>query len=85
MAKQPPQTDQTKTGSFEQCYPRIGEWVKSHGWIEIGQIDGMPSFVMALDEGGLIWEGKRRYTTVDQALHELENGISAWLDKQYGD
>lgn len=85
MAKQPQKSDQTNNGSFEQFYPRISEWVKSHGWIEIGQIDGMPSFVLALDEGGLIWEGKRGYTTIDQALHDLENSISDWLGEQYGD
>jgi hypothetical protein len=72
------------TNYLEQTYPCITKWVKIHGWIEIGQIDGMPAFVMAMDEGGLVWEGKKRYKTLDEAFHALEQGLSAWMEDQLG-
>ena len=53
---------------FEQNYPHIAEWVKSWGWIEIGD-DGMAgSFIRALDEGGMVWESDRTYQTLDDVL-----------------
>ena len=62
--------------SFEAKYPRISEWVKTQGWIELGQIDGFPNFVLALDEGGMVWEGKGSYKSMDEAFKALEEGIS---------
>jgi len=29
---------------------------------------------MALDEGGVVWEGKKKYKTLDQAFQALEKG-----------
>jgi hypothetical protein len=43
--------------SVEQAYPHLTQWVKAHGWIEIGQDDHSRSFVQALDVGGMVWEG----------------------------
>jgi hypothetical protein len=37
------------TTPFEKAYPNIAHWVKTHGWIEIGQDDYSKSFVKALD------------------------------------
>jgi hypothetical protein len=41
----------------EQAYPQIARWVTAHGWIEIGSDGYSRSFVRALDEGGMVWEG----------------------------
>jgi hypothetical protein len=41
----------------EQAYPHIARWVTAHGWIEIGSDGYSRSFVRALDEGGMVWEG----------------------------
>ena len=82
MARSKTQGDQ-QAGSFGARYPRISEWVKTQGWIELGQIDGFSNFILALDEGGMIWEGKAGYATMDEALQALEDGLSRWFKKQY--
>jgi hypothetical protein len=70
--------DEMKTWSFEQKYPRITELIKIHGRIEMGQIDGSSRFILALDEGGTIWEGKVKYASIDEALEALEEGLANW-------
>jgi hypothetical protein len=35
-----------------------------------------PSFVRVLDIGGLVWEGKTRYSTIDEAFQDLEAGLT---------
>jgi hypothetical protein len=66
---------------FEQTYPAIAQWVESYGWIELGQDDYSRSMVRALDIGGMIWEGKSKYTSLDELLRDLENGLTAWLEE----
>jgi hypothetical protein len=73
---------EAQTDSFEGAYPQISRWVKSHGWIEFGQIDGMSSFIIAMDEGGLVWEGKKKYRNLGEAFQALERGLSDWMKKQ---
>jgi hypothetical protein len=41
-----------------------------YGWIEMGQDHMSRSFVRALDEGGLAWEGQGAYATLDDALRD---------------
>jgi hypothetical protein len=72
-------TRKPRKESFEQTYPYITEWVKARGWIEIGVIDGFSNFVLALDEGGMIWEGKKKYQTMDDMFQALEKGLSVWM------
>lgn len=67
--------------TFEQSYPYIARWV-ADGWIEIGYTDYGQSFVRALDEGGLVWEGEGPYPSLDAALQALEAGIIEWLREQ---
>jgi hypothetical protein len=70
-----------KPKSFEQQYPLISLWVLQQGTIEIGQ-DGMSkSFIRVLDEGGTVWEGKRKYKSLDAALADAEAGIEEWDDE----
>jgi len=80
MAKQTYKPTSKPIATFEQTYPLIAEWVTTQGWIEIGQIEGMSTFIMALDEGGVVWEGKKKYKTLDEAFQALENGLAEWLD-----
>ena len=65
---------------FEQTYPHITLWVKTHGWIEIGH-DYSRSFVRVLDEGGMVWEGSNSYETLDEALKALEAGLIEWMNQ----
>jgi hypothetical protein len=36
------------------------------------------SLVRALDGGGMVWEGKEEYTTLDEALQAMEDALSEW-------
>jgi hypothetical protein len=67
---------------FERLYPYIARWVRAHGWIELGSDDYSPSFVRALDIGGMIWEGLDHYPTLDEALQALERALAEWMRAQ---
>lgn len=43
------------------------------------------SFVRALDEGGLVWEGGTTYATLDDALRDLDAGLAGWMREQLGE
>lgn len=65
---------------FEEAYPNIAEWM-DRGWIEFGYDDFSSSFIRVLDIGGMIWEGKENYETVDEALAEADKAIAKWFDE----
>ncbi len=56
--------------NFSSTYPNPAAWTESYGWIEIGEDDDPQSFVRALDMGGMVWEGKSKYKSVDAALDD---------------
>jgi hypothetical protein len=65
--------------SFERTYPHIARWIKIHGWIEVGA-DGMsPSWIRALDEGGVVWEGGDPSKTLDEAFEDLDTALAKWM------
>ena len=66
---------------FEDTYPAIARGVTEFGWIEVGQDEMSRSFIRAIDEGGMIWEGREDYATLDAALQDLEAGIAAWIQQ----
>jgi hypothetical protein len=68
--------------NLEAIYPTITRWVQEYGWIEIGQDEMSPSFVRALNEGGMVWEGRKSYPTLDAALQALETALVAWMQEQ---
>jgi hypothetical protein len=67
---------------LDATYPTVARWVLEYGWIEIGQDDTSRSFIRALDDGGLVWEGQRHYPTLATALQDLETGLVAWMHDQ---
>jgi hypothetical protein len=67
--------------NFSSTYPNVAKWTESYGWIEIGQDDYSQSFIRVLDEGGMVWEGKSNYESLDDALMDLEVA----LEKIIGD
>ena len=69
-----------KSESFEGKYPNLAGWAQD-GWIEIGPTKWSRTFIRILDEGGLVWEGKRKYASMDAALSDAERAITRWLDK----
>jgi hypothetical protein len=66
---------------FVALYPNIAFWVKG-GWIEIGQNIYSQSFVRALDQGGLVWEGEAEYSNFHEVFQALDAGIAAWREEQ---
>jgi hypothetical protein len=37
-----------------------------------------------LDEGGIVWKGRRSYRTLDAALDAADAGVSRWMKDQLG-
>jgi hypothetical protein len=62
--------------SFDERFPRISDWVLGGGLIELGRDDYSRSLVRALDPGGMVWEGKTKYASVDELLQELEDALT---------
>jgi len=70
------------SSSFEADYPTITRWIKESGRIEIGGASFADPFIKAVNRDGMLWGGKREYTTIDEALKDLETGIEASLEEQ---
>jgi hypothetical protein len=70
--------------SFEAAHPPIAHFVNAFGWIEAGHDDDSPltSFIRAIDSGGMVWEGKDAYQTLDEAFQDLESGVENWMREQ---
>src|SRR4051794_33599443 len=68
--------------SFESDYPAITRWIQEFGYIEIGGDSFTDNFIKAVNREGMIWGGKREYTTIDEALKDIERGIKEALVEQ---
>ncbi len=78
--KRKPEGKVETSDPFLALYPHIAAWVQD-GWVEVGRDDCRPSFVRALDNGGMIWEGEASYPSLHDALLALDAGIAAWLQE----
>lgn len=73
---------------FEDKYPNIDRWVNERdGWIEVGYDVDSPlnSFIRALDQGGMPWEGRSSYSTLDVAFQDLDDALAEVLRDIYGE
>lgn len=71
--------------SFEQTCPHLARWVNFHGGIEPGNEGMSRSWLRALHEGGLVWEGGDASEAVDAAFQELDAALADWLrQKSFG-
>ena len=70
------------TGSA--AHPHL--WIRAteFGTIEIGHCHQTRSFIRVLDEGGLVWKGRRSCPTLNAALADAEAGVSRWMEDQLG-
>jgi len=69
-------------GLFAKAFPHIAEWVLAGSYVEIGYTESyVRAFVRALDEGGVVYEGRTKYASIDEALQDLDAGIAAWIAK----
>lgn len=66
--------------AVEGAFPAVAEFVRTQGWIEIGDQQGIGFIVRALDYGGLVYESKTP-KTLNQALTALERGIARNLER----
>ena len=66
---------------FEQKYPNLYRFVNEIGWLEIGLHPVVPCFVVAIDEGGTVYEGKESYPSMEDAFQDLEDHIKDWLEE----
>jgi len=74
--------------SFEDKYPNIARWVnEENGIIEIGwRRDGYSSsFVRAHETGGIFWEGKYDYESMDDVFLDLEGGVQECMREIHGE
>jgi len=67
--------------SFDERFPHIADWVLGDCYIEIGRDDYSRSLVRALDPGGMVWEGKTKYASVDELLQELEKALAEVMEE----
>ncbi len=61
---------------IERLYPTVAQWVRNHGWIEIGEQEEAGFVTRALDCGGMIFEEKKARTLAG-AMSALEDGLEA--------
>ena len=74
------------TDTFAAAYPFVARWVnEEEGWFEIGSDEYSTSFVRALHQGGMVWEGEPSYPTMDAAFAALDAGIAEWLEENRPD
>jgi len=50
----------------------------------IGHCQHTRTFIRVLDEGGVIWKGRRSYRTLDAALVDAEAGVARWMRDELG-
>src|SRR4051812_8731527 len=60
---------------FDEAFPAVVRWVKTQGRIEIGVEGGQGFVVRALDDGGMVFEGKGGQS-VGEALTALQRRIA---------
>jgi hypothetical protein len=70
--------------SVDETFPHLTEWVRTHGWVEIGYDDARRSFIRALDSGGMVWERGMVYDTLESALQELDDALAVWMKENGG-
>jgi len=67
--------------SFDERFPNIADWVLGDGFIEIGSDGYSRSLVRALDTGGIHWEGKTSYASVEELFQDLEKALAEIMEE----
>lgn len=70
--------------SLSASYPYLWRWVREFGRVEIGYCHQTRSLIRVMDEGGMVWHGRRRYRTLEAALTDAEAGIARWMREELG-
>jgi len=69
--------------SGSALYSHLWRWAAEFGTVEIGYCGHTRSFIRVLDEGGMVWKGRRSYTSLDAALADADAGVSHWMKDQF--
>jgi hypothetical protein len=72
---------QPSPAAFDDAYPNLAWFVQKQGWLELGEETASGyciSFIRVLDAGGMVWEGKPTYASIDEALQDAERGVLAF-------
>ena len=69
----------SKSQQFEDLYPAIAEWIDTTGWIEFDKNDMSHSMAWVLDEGGMLWEGKSSYSSINALFADVEQAVKKEL------
>ncbi len=77
----PKQTAQTAS----EKHPGMARWLVAHGTIEFGYCPNTRSAVRVLDEGGLVWQGRRNYRSFAAVLADCEANVSRLLREEYNE
>lgn len=72
------------TSFGSRLHPHLWRWLREFGTVEIGQCRQTGSFIRVLDEGGIVWKGRRSYRSLDAALAEAEAGVARWMRNELG-
>jgi hypothetical protein len=68
--------ERTPSTPIDTTYPHLAGWVFERGWIEIGSDENSRSFIRVLDGGGMVWEGKSHYPSLDRALYAANAALA---------
>ncbi|MEM7792238.1 MAG: hypothetical protein AAF546_12615 [Verrucomicrobiota bacterium] len=64
-------------------YINISDFINSGGHLSLGYEYGMETIACATDEGGVVWEGKSEYESLDALLEDAEDGIKKWIEENW--
>jgi hypothetical protein len=65
-------------------HPHLWRWVTQPGRVEIGYCHQTRSFIRLMDEGGMVWHGRRSYRSLDAALADADAGAARWMKEELG-
>ena len=70
---------------FEQPgkHPSLTAFIDSGGRLEIGYIYQLGVSAIIVNEGGVVWEGKENYESLEALLAEAEQAITAWIGENW--
>jgi hypothetical protein len=66
---------------LEAVYPSVARFVRTQGWIEVGDQEGVGFIARALDCGGMVFASKTPKTFAE-AMAALEKGLGKFLKDQ---
>lgn len=69
----------SRKNTIDDLFPVTAQWVRTYGWIEIGDQEGVGFVVRALDYGGQVFQNTRA-KTLGEALAALEKGLAEHVE-----